>query len=222
MTLGTTRRMGAARLRGPLPACVVAALIAVSAAACGGERLAEGPGTGADSVGATGGADSRRPAASDTIGGAAAAPAVEAGLVPDDCRDLHATLLRAAPTREAFAAAFGEPESIHRDSEPNRHVEGAVDSLFTVRYPGFLMHIRTPRGGRDMADHIMVRDNRYLAWPGIGIGVAAERIEAVLGTPTRREPGALTYDCSEHVEQPVTFRLAGGVVEAIEVAFYVD
>ena len=39
---------------------------------------------------------------------------------------------------------------------------GAVDSLFSVEYPGFIMEIRTPTGARDMATHVEVEESRQL------------------------------------------------------------
>lgn len=142
--------------------------------------------------------------------------------VPQSCDNLHESILAAAPTREAFAGAYGPPDTVIATTEPNRHVPGAVDSLFTVAYAGFVMEIRTPAGARDMATHVEVEDNRYLAFPGIGIGAPAERLEDVLGPPTSASAGRVTYDCSEAVEQPVTFVIEDGRVARIEIAYYVD
>jgi hypothetical protein len=147
---------------------------------------------------------------------------VEVGAVPASCEDLHATMLKVAPTRQAFAAEFGAPDSIARSTEPNRHDPAAIDSLFTVYYPRLVLDIRTPAGARDMATHVRVEDNRYLAYPGIGIGAAASRVEEVLGEPRERGPGSLTYQCGMGAEQPVTFSIANGRVGAVDIAWYVD
>ena len=150
------------------------------------------------------------------------APAVSERAVPQSCEDLHTAILKVRPTRQAFAAAFGAPDSIAPGAEPNRHDPAVTDSIFTVYYPGLVLDIRTPAGSRDMATHVRVEDNRYLAYPGIGIGAAATKVEEVLGEPHERRPGRLTYQCDQAVEQPVTFSLPDGRVRAIEIAYYVD
>ena len=152
----------------------------------------------------------------------AAGDAVEDGAVPESCEELHATMLKVSPTRQAFAEEFGAPDSIARSAEPNRHDPAAVDSLFTVYYPRLILDIRTPAGARDMATHARVEDNRYLAFPGIGIGAPALRVEEVLGEPRERGPGSVTYECGMGAEQPVTFSIADGRVRAVDIAWYVD
>lgn len=199
-----------ALLRAAVPVLALAALTA-----CGGSgqpSLDTQPG-GEPAAGPDTAAGSR--AAVDTAGAAA-------GAVPSGCADLHYNILKAVPTRQAFSAEFGQPDSVVSTVEPNRHVPGAIDSLFTVHYPRFVMDIRTPSGGRDMATEVHLEDNRYLAYPGIGIGASAARVREVLGDPHDEGPAFLTYQCSEHVEQPVTFRVADGRVAAIEIAYYVD
>jgi hypothetical protein len=147
---------------------------------------------------------------------------VNPGSVPATCDGLHYEILKVPATREAFAAAFGQPDSTAVATEPNRHIPGAVDSLFTVHYPGLLMDIRTPPGSRDMATHVRVTDDRYLAYPGLGMGTSAARVEEVLGEPRERAADYLRYQCGEGAEQPVTFRIAGGRVSAVEIDYYVD
>lgn len=142
--------------------------------------------------------------------------------VPHTCEDLHETILTVPPTRQAFAARFGAPDSITAGAEPNRHVPGAIDSLFTVYYPGLVMDIRTPQNSRDMPTHVRVENDRYLAFSGIGVGTSRERLEEVLGNPTQSDAQSLTWDCGGEVEQPVTFELAAGRVTAITIAYYVD
>jgi hypothetical protein len=142
--------------------------------------------------------------------------------VPLTCDDLHDEILKVPATRQAFSAEFGRPDSVISSVEPNRHVPDAVDSLFVVHYPGLVMDIRTPEGARDMAAHVRVDDNRYLAYPAIGIGATAERIEEVLGEPRERGDGYLTYQCGIGAEQPVRFSISDGRVTAIDIAYYVD
>jgi hypothetical protein len=191
-------------------AAVCAALLAV---ACGGSDDGRVHDTAADTVG--GG----RTADSDTAAGTVAP---DMSTLPDGCEGLEYSILRTAPNRAALARTFGEPDSLHADTEPNRHVPDATDSLFTVFYPGITVDIRKPAGG-DMATHVDLRDNRYIAFPAIGVGASATRVAEALGEPTRRTNYSLVYDCGMHVEQPVTFHLDGrGVVDRIAIDYYVD
>lgn len=200
-----------ARTRSALQGPARAALVALCALAigCGGSRPESEPPDDGSAPGADVPLTTTVDAAAD-------------GAVPSSCEDLHATMLKVAPTREAFAAEFGAPDSITRSAEPNRHDPAATDSLFTVYYPQLVLDIRTPAGARDMATHVAVQDNRYLAYPGIGIGAAASKVEETLGAPTERGPGSLTYQCGMGAEQPVTFSIADGRVRAVDIAWYVD
>jgi hypothetical protein len=203
----------------PAARVLVFTLCAAAAGSCGTGQPSvgsqEGEQTGSGQV------STARP---DSAGGATgnAQDSATAGRVPSTCEDLHYQILEVPATREAFAAAFGQPDSVAASTEPNRHIAGAVDSLFTVHYPGAHLEIRTPPGGRDMATHVRVTDNRYLAYPGIGPGTAAARVEEVLGEPRERAGGYLRYQCGEGAEQPVTFRIAAGRVSAVEIDYYVD
>lgn len=162
-------------------------------------------------------------AGSDTTGlPETGAGSAATGAVPADCEDLQDAILRVPPTRAALAAEYGAPDSVRSSTEPNRHVAGATDSLFTVHYPGFVADMRTPAGARDMATHVLVESSRYLAFPGIGIGATADRLREVLGEPDDAGSAYVRYQCSDAVEQPVTFRLTAGRVSAIEIHYYVD
>ena len=191
-------------MRLSVAALLVAAVACADAQPAGHERgeadpVADGPAASADTA--------RAPSSgADTI----------------SCAGLHDRILRVPPTRAAFLSEFGTPDSVTGSSEPNRHVPDAVDSLFVVFYPGLVMNIRTPPNGRDMATGLTIRDNRYLAYPDIGMGTPAARVTATLGTPTRRRDDMLIYDCDAVVEQPVSFRIVDGRVARIEIAYYVD
>lgn len=207
---GRASRAARTRTRFARNATVSAALVAICALAPGCADRQSGP----DRPG-----DGSSPGVEVPV---TAGDAVEEGAVPASCEDLHATMLRVPPTRQAFAAEFGAPDSIARSAEPNRHDPATVDSLFIVYYPRLVLDIRTPAGARDMATHVRVEDNRYLAYPGIGIGATAREVEEALGEPGARDPGRLIYQCGSGAEQPVMFSIPNGRVRAVEIAWYVD
>lgn len=153
---------------------------------------------------------------------AADEPVSGTGVTILSCENLETEILGASHSREGFRRTHGSPDSILVWTEPNRHVEGAVDSLFTVYYPGLLASFRRPTGGRDLIVAAGVTSNRYLSDSTIGIGASEAEIVARLGEPTRREDSNLVYECGMEVEQPVTFEIRNGAVFAITVAYYVD
>lgn len=138
------------------------------------------------------------------------------------CDELAVALLRTPITRAELAAEYGAPDSVVATTEPNRHIQGATDSLFTVFYPGLTALLRTPPSARDMVTHVTVTDNRYVAYPQLGIDADAASVTDALGAPHTRDAGSLIYACGEAVEQPVTFHLVNGVVSSIDISYYVD
>lgn len=156
----------------------------------------------------------------------AGAPATDsppsAGILPGSlpCEGLESAVLAAPITRADLRGALGAPDSVAASTEPNRHIPGAVDSLFTLAWPGLDLQLRVPPNGKELPVRLEATTNRALAHPWVG--VAPERVEAILGPATRRTQESLVYDCGLGASQPVTFRLAGGAVTGVVVSFYVD
>ena len=192
---------------------VIVGIVAAAGIACASEVADETRAAGISAAGDTA-------AAHDT---AARSPAPTLSL---DCDTLAAALLRSGATRSALAQAYGEPDSIEVTTEPNRHMPGATDSLFVVHYAGLAVTLRTPPAARDLVSAVTVTDNRYLAYPSIGIGARESAVVGALGEPDERTTAdgttSLIYACGEEVEQPVTFHLRDGVVVRIEASYYVD
>ncbi|HEX6308649.1 MAG TPA: hypothetical protein VFZ69_10705 [Longimicrobiales bacterium] len=160
--------------------------------------------------------------APDTAAVAAPFDSARSLALPDGCDELADHILAVQPTREALLAAFGPPDSSASRTQPNRHTPGVTDTLFDVFYPGLQVGIHTPGGGADLPVRVVVGDNRYLAYPRIGIGAPADSVVAVLGEPAPGEEGVLTYNCTMVVDQPVRFLLAGDRVARITIEYYVD
>lgn len=138
------------------------------------------------------------------------------------CEGLETSILSAPATRAGLREAFGDPDSTSSKTEPNRHVPGAIDSLFVVHYTGLVARLRKPPDGPDLAEYVRVTETRYLRYPDLGIGARSSDIVKTLGEPTETDPASLVYDCGMGAEQPVTFHLGDGVVESIEIDYYVD
>jgi hypothetical protein len=126
------------------------------------------------------------------------------------------------PTRERLRNRFGPADSTELTTQPNRHVEGVTDSLFTVYYPRLTVRLHKPGGDEALVSHATVEDNRYLAFPRIGIGAWADSVSAALGPPTERSADRLTYICGMGAEQPVHFELQEGRVARVIIDYYVD
>ena len=77
-------------------------------------------------------------------------------------------------------------------------------------------------GGREIPDHAVVDDARFLALPALGPGAPAARLVRALGEPTSRAGDTMTWSCGMEVDEPVSFRIRGGVVDRISVDWYVD
>lgn len=138
------------------------------------------------------------------------------------CEGLETSIIAAPLTRAGLRERFGAPDSVAGTVEPNRHVQGAIDSLFTVYYPGLQASFRTPTDARDLISRATISSNHYVRYIQIGIGTSAAQVRAALGSPGQQNSTELIYDCNEEANQPVTFRLRDGVVEAISIEYYVD
>jgi hypothetical protein len=160
----------------------------------------------------------------DAAAGDDAGPAAAVGDVPADltCETLRESVLRSGTDRDALSNAWGTPESVRVSTEPNRHIEGATDSLLVVRYPGLSVSLRKPPSGRELTSHADVSDNRYLRYPAIGVGADTASVIGALGEPTRRPADGFVYECGMAAAQPITFVIEDGVVRRIDIAYYVD
>jgi hypothetical protein len=154
----------------------------------------------------------------------AEAEAARAEALPPGCDALEETLLRFAPTRAALASRMGPADSVELVTQPNRHVAGVTDSLFTIHYPGLVAGVHKPGGGSDLVSHVAVTDNRYLAFPRIGIGAQRDSVISALGPPAegQADGSVLTYNCGMGPDQPVMFHIQDGRVSRITIEYYVD
>lgn len=165
------------------------------------------------------------PPRSDDVDDAPSADAAAADTtLPADlsCDSLARRLFPVEPTRAGLTGRFGAPDTVLVEPVPNRHVPDQTDTIATVRYDGLEVEIYVVTGGRELPDHAIVTDARFLALPALGPGAPAARLERALGPPTTRAGDTLTWSCGSEVDEPVSFRISEGVVDRIWVDWYVD
>ena len=106
--------------------------------------------------------------------------------------------------------------NIFRWLERLAELSSQTDSLLTVRYPGLTIEIRKPASGGDMAERVTVTYPRNLTYAEPGIGARETRVVELLGEPTTRETGRLTYECGTGPAPPrVTFVIENAAVSEV-------
>jgi len=138
------------------------------------------------------------------------------------CTVLLDSVFLAPSTRATLVDSYGAPDSTVAVTEPNRHVVGAIDSLFVVYYPGLNASFRKPSDGSDLVTQMDVADNRYLRYPSLGIGARSERLLHVLSDPAVVAVDRIEYNCGIGADEPVTFWLSNGQVRRVSKSYYVD
>ena len=137
-------------------------------------------------------------------------------------------LLLPGQTRAELLVALGEPRQRQVVPMENRHDPAITDTIVAWTYPGVVFHLhQVGSGGPEFLTDVEVMDNRYLRFPGAGIGVAREEVRAVMGPPHEEapDPSEDIYLCRscEGPYEPVIFRYGtDGRVRSILFSFYVD
>jgi hypothetical protein len=136
-------------------------------------------------------------------------------------------LLLPGETRAELEEALGEPTERQVVPMENRHDPAITDTIVAWTYPGVVFHLhRVGSGGPEFLTDVEVMDNRYLRFPGVGIGVAREEVRAAMGPPQEEaNPSEDIYLCRncEGPDEPVTFRYGpDGRVRSILFSFYLD
>lgn len=110
-------------------------------------------------------------------------------------------------TREAAVALHGRPDSIARETTPNRHVRGQIDTLVTYRYGRFeIEYYVVSANGRELVSYARIVEPGIIGDIGFDVGATLESVTAFLGPPGETLGGEVRYE-----DEYATLRL--GVVD---------
>jgi hypothetical protein len=141
------------------------------------------------------------------------------------CGDLAENGLRIPDTgRAAVTAELGRPDSSRSQSTPSKYYVNQ-DSLVDVFYPGLRLHyIVVTESKKEILQEADVSDNRYLKYPGLGVGASVEAVISALGPPEERTNDTFSYSCALHPMEGSTvyFHYQGERVRFVEYTYYVD
>jgi hypothetical protein len=133
--------------------------------------------------------------------------------------------LAAGATREQVRSRFGEPREVRVETEPNRHVPDAVDSLFHMLYDDVEVTLREAQSNT-LLERVVVHSNVRMGGAPPLIGASESELRERFGEPEGTPEGHFLYrceTCSQLGGNVVIFRLGkGGTVEAIEIHHPVD
>lgn len=128
-------------------------------------------------------------------------------------------------SRAEVRSRFGEPREVRVQTEPNRHVPDAVDSLFHMLYEDLEVTLREAQSNT-LLESVVVHSNARLGGAPALIGASDAEIRERFGEPEGTPEGHFLYrceTCSQMGGNVVIFRLGkGGTVEAIEIHHPVD
>lgn len=116
--------------------------------------------------------------------------------LPQPCRVVNETREVLGSSRDSVVQALGAPESTRAVPQPNRHVQGAVDQIHTLRYPSasVVIHEATPVE-RDLLYQVEVRSSESPLPAAALIGRSREEIEAALGAPSSSHAPGAVWEC---------------------------
>lgn len=132
-------------------------------------------------------------------------------------------------TLEAIRGMMGPPTSADTTVGPNRHVRGAVDSLFVLRYPGLTFELNRPGPvEEDLLTSVSLSEPGHELPGRLRVGLTSrEQLRRSLGPPDSTRFRADTSVVSYRVSGPaadrfVEFAVADDTVRRVHWVPYVD
>lgn len=120
--------------------------------------------------------------------------------------------------------SLGTPDGVTSETTENVHVPGQRDAIRTLHYAGMTVAIYHVNGSepKDIVTGVRVTSpGRPLLW-GLRIGAGRQQVIDLLGAPTTRQAGKLTYSDEEGYNS-VTFLLGSGdTVREVRWDYYID
>jgi hypothetical protein len=150
-------------------------------------------------------------------------------LPPDSLRDVvvEQGLRLPRAERAELIALLGPPDSMRAHAEPNRHSPERTDTIAQLFYPGLRLEYRVVGQGPtvDLLNLVELEDNRFLAFPELGVGAGRMTILGTLGEPRARTDSTVSYDCGSCLgaENPVVYSFdRDDRVSRVTYTYYVD
>jgi hypothetical protein len=131
-------------------------------------------------------------------------------------------------TRDDLLKQFGKPDSVQAAGVQNRHVTSQTDSLITMFYPGLAVQLYRVMGEtrREFPSFVRISDNTFIHETApIRIGVAESDLTDVMGPPSDRADGVLSYvcdTCTEIGNERIEVRIADGKVASVTIFYSYD
>ena len=94
----------------------------------------------------------------------------------------------------ALMAELAQETPMRREPIENRHVEGQIDSLAVVTYPGLEVVAYEIRDGATFVQSVAVTGPQHRTASGLGVGRTREEIEATTGAPVTTIDEEVLYE----------------------------
>lgn len=166
-----------------LRATLLCVFVALAAAACS-DRQADPEGANDER------AASEPSSASDPSQRVVASPSVRPG-VPLD------RLLSPRDNDGAVVAGLRSPREQRAEAEPNRHVQGQVDTVRTYVYDGMVIETYEVTGGPTFIQRVTATGTGYGTASGVAVGALRSDVEAALGPPVQEDAGVVVYETGD-------------------------
>jgi hypothetical protein len=123
----------------------------------------------------------------------------------------------------ALLKRLGAPQDIQTEPVPNQYVQGQVDTLRTLVYPGIeALVYDVTNDAKTFLVRLSLSSTQYTTPEGLRVGFSEQRVIDELGPPTRRDAsrGELIYQETEPTPTSMVVRVENGRIVQIDWEFY--
>lgn len=124
---------------------------------------------------------------------------------------------------ESLIRRLGAPQRVEKVPVANQYVDGQIDTLRTLVYPGveaLVYDVTTEQ--KTFLVRLSLSSTRYTTPEGLSVGLSEEQVLDQLGPPTRRNSGngELIYEETEPTPTSMVVKIHNGRVSRIDWEFY--